>query len=62
MEAPRLLHYMFLRYDPGDVLFENVKGRLFPVLGFRDSISITANFGNDIKSRPFKWSEEIEST
>lgn len=52
---------MFLTVVPGDILFENVKGRLFPVLGFRDSIAITANFGNEVKSKPFRWSEEVES-
>ncbi|OCL14471.1 hypothetical protein AOQ84DRAFT_221314 [Glonium stellatum] len=35
--------------------FDKVGGRLHPVLGSADSARITANFGIDLNSKPFKW-------
>ena len=41
-----------------DFEFTEVKGRLFPAVGFRkDEVRIEANFGTDLKTRPFKWDE-----
>ena len=41
--------------------FENVRGRLFPVLGLEENVAIEANFGNDLMNKPFKWSDEVEN-
>ena len=38
--------------------FDDVRGRLFPVLGLMDDVAIEANFGNDLVNKPFKWSED----
>ena len=38
--------------------FDNVRGRLFPVLGLDESVAVEANFGNDVQNKPFKWSDE----
>ena len=35
--------------------FENVGGRLHPIVGFAGPGSIRANFGNDLENHPFRW-------
>lgn len=37
--------------------FEKVHGRLFPVVGLSDKISLVANFGGDLDARPFLWKD-----
>ena len=35
--------------------FQNIKGRLFPVIGFEDKTPVIVNLGNDLDNKPFKW-------
>lgn len=46
-----------LRIDHG---FDDVMGRLFPVVGLKDPLAVEANFGNDFESKPFKWVEGMD--
>ena len=39
----------------GPAFENNVKGRLYPVIGMTEPAAIAVNFGNDVESTPFKW-------
>ncbi|KAH7400088.1 hypothetical protein BKA64DRAFT_707768 [Cadophora sp. MPI-SDFR-AT-0126] len=39
--------------------FDNVVGRLFPVVGLSDKVKLETNFGIDLENKPFLWKEEI---
>ena len=38
--------------------FENVFGRLFPVVGLSDKVKLEANFGIYAENKPFLWKAE----
>ena len=40
--------------------FENVMGRLFPIIGLHDKVVLEANLGIDLESKPFLWKQETE--
>ena len=40
----------------GYAVFEDIKGRLFPVIGLSDKIQLRTNFGSD-PTQLFKWDE-----
>ncbi|KAH6690215.1 hypothetical protein BKA61DRAFT_286666 [Leptodontidium sp. MPI-SDFR-AT-0119] len=40
--------------------FNNVMGRLFPVLGLCDKVKLETNFGIDLENKPFLWTEKTE--
>ncbi|KAI9774482.1 MAG: hypothetical protein M1839_001715 [Geoglossum umbratile] len=44
-----------------DVAFDDVRGRLFPVLGFQDRVAVETNFGDDLEGRPFLWVEKEDT-
>ena len=45
--------------SPADyVWFTGVRGRLFPVVGLHGRVSVEANFGNDLKEKPFVWTRD----
>ena len=44
-----------------DFAFENVRGRLFPLLGLEDKVALSTNFGDNLASRAFKWNPEASS-
>lgn len=40
--------------------FDKVHGRLFPVVGLSDKVTLVANFGVDLDTRPFLWKDGMD--
>jgi hypothetical protein len=46
--------------EAGVAFEKNVRGRLFPVHGIATKAATKVNFGNDLDSKPFKWTPAVK--